>query len=205
MPSLHTAMPWLCAFVAFQYLGWRGLVVAVYAVAAGTAAIYLGEHYAVDVVAGVGLAAVVYAAAARWGARPTSFVGASAAASHDPLRARPIVGAVALVAVAFACAPLTTHWLGPLPITVAFVERELVGRSPAANYLLGRLALDRADYAGATARFRQALGDLQTPEEQRVIRSFIAQSEARAGGVRKTSTGGGALAVADSPAAVGGE
>lgn len=180
MPSLHTAMPALCAFVALHYLGRRGLVVLVYAVAAGTAAIYLGEHYAVDVVAGVLLAAAVYAAVRRWGAPAASLAEPAPSTGDEHLAPRPIAAAVAVVAVAFALNPLTTHWLSPLPITVAFIERELVGHSPAANYLLGRLALDRGDHGEAKSHFNRALGDLKGPEEQRVIRSFIAQCEADA-------------------------
>jgi hypothetical protein len=180
MPSLHTAMPALCAFVALRYLGRRGLIVVAYAVAAGTGVVYLGEHYAVDVVAGVVLAAVVHAAVRRWGAPATSMIRGNETFAPEALAPRPIIVGVALVAVAFAFGPLTTALLSPLPITVAFVERELVGRSPAANYLLGRLAFDRGDFISARARFALALEDLEGPSEQEVIRGFLRQSEERA-------------------------
>lgn len=189
MPSLHTAMPALCAFVALHYLGWRGLVVAAYAGAAGAAAIYLGEHYAIDVVAGVWLAAMVCLAARRWGAPSTSLIEPRSTVRGERLEPRPLLAAVALVGIAFAFGPLTTRWLSPLPVTVAFVERELVGRSAAANYLLGRLAFARGDYVDAKSLFIGALEDLRGPREQEAIRSLIAQSEERGAGVNVTTAG----------------
>lgn len=188
MPSLHTAMPVLCAFVGLHYLGWRGLVVSAYAIAAGTGVIYLGEHYVVDVLGGILLAAVVYAGVRRWGVPATALADGNGGAASEHLAPRPILAAVGLVAVAFAFGPLTTTLLSPLPITVAFVERELVGRSPAASYLLGRQAFDRGDFATASTRFAQALDELPGPEEQRVIREFLQRSEERAATVRRTST-----------------
>jgi membrane-associated phospholipid phosphatase len=57
MPSLHVAFPVTCALIAFQAYGKRtGLVFSAYALVVTLAVIYLGEHYAVDVVAGVGVA-----------------------------------------------------------------------------------------------------------------------------------------------------
>ncbi len=181
MPSLHTAMPTLCAFVAFRYLGWRGLIVAAYACGVGLAVIYLGEHYAVDVVGGVLLAATVFAAVHRWGAPVTALAETNAPTQDAQLAPRAITAGVALAAVAFAFVPLTTSLLGPLPITVDFVERELVGRSPAANYLLGRLALDRGDLAVARVHLPAALADLPGAAEQQVIRDFLRQASAGVG------------------------
>lgn len=180
MPSLHTAMPALCAFVALHYVGRRGLFVVAYAVAAGTGVIYLGEHYAIDVLAGVVLAALVHAGVRRWGTPATGLEEKAVAAPvAEPLAPQPIIAGVALVAVAFAFGPVTTSLLSPLPITVAFVERELVGRSPTANYLLGRLAFDRGDFVAARARFSLALNDMPGSQAQEVIRDFLRQSEER--------------------------
>lgn len=52
----------LCALIAWNAFGLRiGIVVTLYAIGAMTSAMYLGEHYAVDVVAGAALAALAVA------------------------------------------------------------------------------------------------------------------------------------------------
>ena len=54
MPSLHAAFPSVCAIVGWRALGrGAGVGVWVYAAAAMAAAVYLGEHYAVDIIAGL--------------------------------------------------------------------------------------------------------------------------------------------------------
>lgn len=181
MPSLHAAMPALCALVAWHYFGWRaGLVVGIYALGVWTGVVYLGEHYLVDVVAGLLLALVVYAGVRRWGA-PARPPATMAPAAHERLSPRPILLAVVLVAFAFGAGQLATAWLAPLPITRAFVERELVGRSPSAHYLLGRIALAAGDYREAQAQLTRSLEELPGAAEQAVIRSFLAQSARNAG------------------------
>jgi membrane-associated phospholipid phosphatase len=58
MPSLHVAFPVVCALVGWRAFGPRiGTALAMYALAVSVAAIYLGEHYAVDVIAGAVTAA----------------------------------------------------------------------------------------------------------------------------------------------------
>ena len=53
MPSLHVAIPAYCAAVAASRYGWRvGLPLWAYVGAVTFSAIYLGEHYAVDALAG---------------------------------------------------------------------------------------------------------------------------------------------------------
>lgn len=52
MPSLHAGAPALLALVATALWGRRGLPLFAYPLAAGTAWVYLGEHYVIDVVAG---------------------------------------------------------------------------------------------------------------------------------------------------------
>lgn len=54
MPSLHAAFPTTCVAVGWQAFGPRiGVGLSVYAIAVMLSIIYLGEHYAVDIVAGV--------------------------------------------------------------------------------------------------------------------------------------------------------
>jgi membrane-associated phospholipid phosphatase len=54
MPSLHVAFPIACALVGWRAFGPRiGIALALYALAVSVASIYLGEHYAVDALAGL--------------------------------------------------------------------------------------------------------------------------------------------------------
>jgi hypothetical protein len=176
MPSLHTAMPVLCALVALHYLRWAGLVVAAYATGVALGVIYLGEHYVVDVVAGAALSSVIYAGVRRWGA-PANSLASPETSGPESLSPRPIIAAVVLIGLAFGCGQLGGMWLGPLPVTTAFVHRELVDRSPVAHYLLGRVALADGDYAEARVQLTRALDDLTHPDHQKLIRSLIAESE----------------------------
>jgi membrane-associated phospholipid phosphatase len=59
MPSLHAAFPMTCALVGWRAFGHRlGMGLVLYALAVMLAIVYLGEHYAVDIIAGVALAIV---------------------------------------------------------------------------------------------------------------------------------------------------
>lgn len=59
MPSLHAAFPAMCAAIGWRAFGkGMGIVLGLYAVLVMLALVYLGEHYAVDVVAGVAVAAL---------------------------------------------------------------------------------------------------------------------------------------------------
>jgi membrane-associated phospholipid phosphatase len=54
MPSLHVAFPMVCALIGWRAYGRRiGAALTLYALAVMFVVIYLGEHYAVDVIAGV--------------------------------------------------------------------------------------------------------------------------------------------------------
>jgi membrane-associated phospholipid phosphatase len=70
MPSLHTAFAVLVAIVVASRLRsrWRYLV-ALYPVAMGFTLVYTGEHYVLDLVAGVVYALAVHLALSRWEAR----------------------------------------------------------------------------------------------------------------------------------------
>ena len=61
MPSLHIAFPAACTMLAWQIFGRAvGVSALVYTAVQSFAIVYLGEHYLVDVVAGVGLAVLAY-------------------------------------------------------------------------------------------------------------------------------------------------
>jgi len=67
MPSLHTAFATLIALFVIGRLrsAWRWLIV-LYPVAMGLALVYLGEHYVVDLVAGVLYAVAVHLGVSAW-------------------------------------------------------------------------------------------------------------------------------------------
>jgi membrane-associated phospholipid phosphatase len=74
MPSLHVAIPVLCALVGWLAYGRRiGIALSVYALTVMFVVIYLGEHYAVDVIAGVIVAVVAVALARRMVSLSLSF------------------------------------------------------------------------------------------------------------------------------------
>ncbi|MBU6423578.1 MAG: phosphatase PAP2 family protein [Chloroflexi bacterium] len=53
IPSIHAAYPFLVLLFAVRYVGRRGLLVALYVAAVWWAIVYLGEHYATDILVGV--------------------------------------------------------------------------------------------------------------------------------------------------------
>jgi membrane-associated phospholipid phosphatase len=66
MPSLHVAFPLTCALIGWRAYGRRvGWWLVAYAALVAAAAVYLGEHYAVDVLAGVATAVVAGQASRR--------------------------------------------------------------------------------------------------------------------------------------------
>lgn len=66
MPSLHVAFPVMCALVGWRAYGRRiGTMLALYAAAVMFVVMYLGEHYAVDVMAGAGIAVLATLLAGR--------------------------------------------------------------------------------------------------------------------------------------------
>jgi len=67
MPSLHTAFATIIALYVGARLPRRwGWLLALYPLAMALALVYLGEHYVVDVIAGVAYALVTHVAISRW-------------------------------------------------------------------------------------------------------------------------------------------
>jgi membrane-associated phospholipid phosphatase len=72
MPSLHAAYPWLVALVLARIDRRWGVLAALYSVLVWASIVYLGEHYAIDALAGAACATIAYAAVyhgaplARW-------------------------------------------------------------------------------------------------------------------------------------------
>lgn len=68
MPSLHAGIPWLITIALWRYPVWRWLALG-YAASMSFAIVYLGEHYFVDGLAGLAVAAISWNIAARIQAR----------------------------------------------------------------------------------------------------------------------------------------
>jgi membrane-associated phospholipid phosphatase len=61
-PSMHSAMPWLVFLFAFKVWKWKSLPVAIIPVGTWFSAVYLGEHYFVDVLGGIAYATIAFVA-----------------------------------------------------------------------------------------------------------------------------------------------
>ncbi len=62
MPSLHAAYPWMVFLFAVKFFGKRGLLLLPYNAALWFAVVYLGEHYVIDILAGMALSTIVFTA-----------------------------------------------------------------------------------------------------------------------------------------------
>jgi hypothetical protein len=60
VPSLHAAYPWLILLFVVKKIGKAGLIILPYVFGVWFAVVYLGEHYAVDVIVGIIYATVAY-------------------------------------------------------------------------------------------------------------------------------------------------
>ena len=69
MPSLHMAYPFFQALFVTSLLGKRGLWIWGFPLGVGFATLYLGHHYVVDLLAGIGYAWVVFLALSFFGLR----------------------------------------------------------------------------------------------------------------------------------------
>jgi len=61
VPSLHLGYPWLIMIYAFKYYRWKSLPFFILPLGVGFSAVYMGEHYVVDLLAGI-----IYAHIGSW-------------------------------------------------------------------------------------------------------------------------------------------
>jgi len=61
-PSMHSALPWLVFLFAFKIWKWRAIPVLVLPVGTWFSAIYLGEHYVVDILGGIAYSTLAFVA-----------------------------------------------------------------------------------------------------------------------------------------------
>jgi membrane-associated phospholipid phosphatase len=67
MPSLHSAWPFYLFFYCLYVWGRKALPVLILPVGVAISSIYLGHHYLVDIIAGIGFAAAAFGFATQWG------------------------------------------------------------------------------------------------------------------------------------------
>jgi membrane-associated phospholipid phosphatase len=59
-PSMHSALPWLITLFALKLGKWKALPILVFPFGVWFSAVYLGEHYVVDVLGGIAYATVAF-------------------------------------------------------------------------------------------------------------------------------------------------
>lgn len=193
MPSLHGAFPALLAFIAFYHYRWRSWPAFLYAALVFTAITYLGEHYLVDVLAGVVLAAICYGVAYHTDALgrlpglrrfqkperaedipPGTHATLPAA---EQLNLGPVfLGTVILLLLAEFFGLYTVAHRRPFTPSPRFIERELEGRSPMAGLYWGHLAFSRGDLATAKQKMDAALPQLAGEGSRRLSNYLLGRS-----------------------------
>jgi membrane-associated phospholipid phosphatase len=83
MPSIHMAITFLLVFPAFHAGKRWGIAATLYATAMGYSLIYLGEHFFVDVIAGVVITAYGWFAAGAWLKRVAPAIARNPRSSDD--------------------------------------------------------------------------------------------------------------------------
>jgi hypothetical protein len=173
MPSLHAALPTLCALIAVRLFGIWGFAVGAYTLVVYFAIGWLGQHYVVDILAGAALAAVAVAVAWRLPERPP--------AAPERRMAHPVLVAALLMVLAQGIGHVTAQIGRPLMVTREFAERELLGRTPLAHVYLGSHASRAGDWAEARRHFELASAELPPGPDALRARVWLARSAFRQG------------------------
>jgi hypothetical protein len=180
MPSLHTAFPTLCSLIALHHFGRRAIILPVYTCLMYFSISYLGEHYIVDIFAGILLAAFVYWVVYRseWMREPQALgdPSPSGAPEEVPRAAwiRQAIIALMLVGLSEGLGQITLHTRHTLILDPTFVANDMVGRSDKVHLTLGRYALSRGDYATAERELRLAIGELRDPADRKRAEALLA-------------------------------
>jgi hypothetical protein len=178
MPSLHAAFPAMLVLVCARHFGRASWAIALYALLAWFGIVYMGEHYIVDVLAGIALAVGAYLLCyqggplARWlGVRGERALRVPAL--HE-LRLPLLVTALLLVLAQGASVLASAIATRDLP-TAEFIARELDGKSPMASYYRGL----RAYYAGDCAQVERLMAQAgrEVPDAAKRTRSGLLRGE----------------------------
>lgn len=180
MPSLHTAMPTVSAVVAFIYFGRRSWPIFLYPLLVFSSILYLGEHYLVDVLAGLLLAGVVIAVVCRPSAVRADFEDVEIhpralpwRVPLDPTRVSRAVRRSLLVTAVAAVVGFATIWIGsPWVPGPGFVERELQDHPETAARVLAEYAAYHSDSPEEVKRARSLLAEGRTGEATDVFQSM---------------------------------
>ena len=165
MPSLHAAFPTLLTLLCFRHFGRWGWLMLGYLTVVVFGIVYMGEHYLVDVLAGVALALVGYVAVYRWPrvAPLLDRMGRTAARPAGPGSLFWPVTAGALLLGMSVLLGLASRrvGLGGWNPPEAFIARELDGQTPMADYFRGVNAQRRHDYQRAQPLLVRALPSIR--------------------------------------------
>ena len=181
MPSLHAAFPTVCCFFATRHFGLKSLPLYIYLLLVFLATAYLGDHYLVDLIGGVALAAIGIGVAIylehRKSSRENEPNGGEESNHVDlfsqRMKVRLAIAILVLIA-GEAVGHLALMLYKPFVPSEAFIERELVGRSHRVAYFRAIRAIDADDYPLMTTEFERAYSVAQDDTERRSILSLLA-------------------------------
>jgi len=129
--------------------------------------VYLGQHYLVDAIAGVAVAAVGYFGGYKWLGRrrwlPHRSDDVAPSTHPNPLRLRLTVAGL-LFGARFVISLWSFDIQKPGHESEAFVARELEGKSDMVDYFRGTVAMDNGDTVAAVSLLQKALTTV--PEQQ---------------------------------------
>jgi len=183
MPSLHTAMPTVSAVVAVLYLGWRSWPILLYPLSVYAAILYLGEHYLVDVLAGLLLAVIVLAVVCRPSAVRADREAVANAPRElpwriplDQARVGVVVKRALLLTGLAAAAGFATIWIqAPWVPTPRFVERELQDHPEVAARFLADYAAYHSERPDEVERARALLAEGDGAESVELFRTLATE------------------------------
>ena len=165
MPSLHAAFPTLLTLLCFRHFGRWGWLMLAYLATVVFTIVYLGEHYLVDVLAGVVFALLGYGAVYGW-PRVTPLLDRMGRTAAGPAGSGalfwPVTAAAALLGMSVLLG-LASHrvGLGRWYPPEAFIVRELDGRTPMADYFRAVNAQRRRDHQVAQPLLARVLPSIR--------------------------------------------